>query len=99
MSDLLSTGLISSSRSGSGSEVRPPADTNQNMRRDDRCDARRSSRWRRDQLVESGFALPLAADSRGQRYDLHALIDLVERGCAPTLAVRILAPIEEDAAA
>jgi hypothetical protein len=33
------------------------------------------------------------------RYDLHALIDLVERGCPPELAVRILTPLEEETAA
>ena len=44
----------------------------------------------------SGFSLP-AADrlARDRRYDLHALIELVERGCPPDLAVRILAPAEE----
>jgi hypothetical protein len=54
--------------------------------------------WRCAQLVESGFSAPLAqvlaADGR---YDLHALIELVERGCAPELAPRILAPLEEAA--
>ena len=56
-------------------------------------------RWRRDQLVAAGFepslALALGQDSR---FDLHALIELVERGCPPRLAVRILAPIEGTAA-
>jgi hypothetical protein len=33
------------------------------------------------------------------RYDLHRLIELVERGCQPELAVRILAPLEADEAA
>jgi hypothetical protein len=33
------------------------------------------------------------ADDR--RYDLHALLELVDRGCPPALAVRILAPIDE----
>lgn len=33
------------------------------------------------------------------RYDLHRLIELVERGCRPELALRILAPLEEDEAA
>ena len=32
--------------------------------------------------------------ARDERFDLHALIELVERGCPPDLAVRILAPIE-----
>ena len=56
--------------------------------------------WRREQLVASGFAPDSAARLASDvRYDLHALIELVERGCPPDLAVRILAPLEEDAAA
>jgi hypothetical protein len=56
--------------------------------------------WRRDRLVEAGFALPLASRlARDPRYDLHALIELVEQGCPPDLALRILAPMEEGAAA
>jgi hypothetical protein len=56
--------------------------------------------WRRDRLVRAGFALPVAADlARDPRYDLHALVELVERGCSPALAVRILAPLEEGDAA
>jgi hypothetical protein len=57
-------------------------------------------RWRREQLVESGFPFPVAARlAKDSRYDLHALIDLVERGCPPALAVRILAPLEDEVAA
>jgi len=53
--------------------------------------------WRRHELVAAGFDLPLAARIAGDAgYDLHALIELVERGCPPKLAVRILAPLEED---
>lgn len=51
--------------------------------------------WRRAQLVRSGFSPPMAellADD--EAYDLHALIDLVERGCPPDLAARILEPLE-----
>jgi hypothetical protein len=56
--------------------------------------------WRRDQLVHAGFALPAAVHlARDPRYELHALIELVERGCSPELAVRILAPLEEGEAA
>ena len=52
-------------------------------------------RWRREQLVASGFALPLAKRlAADERYDLHALIELTERGCPPELAARILAPLE-----
>ena len=51
--------------------------------------------WRRDQLADSGFAPVMATRLAGDpRYDLHALIELVERGCPPELAVRILAPVE-----
>ena len=55
------------------------------------------ARWRREQLTGSGFppglAMTIAAEAS---YDLHALIELVERGCRPDLAVRILAPLERD---
>lgn len=57
-------------------------------------------RWRREQLVDSGFSLPLAARlAKDARFDLHALIELTERGCEPELAVRIVAPLDEEAAA
>jgi len=53
--------------------------------------------WRCDQLAGAGFpllvAVRLAADSR---YDLHELVALVERGCPSDLAIRILAPLDED---
>ena len=52
--------------------------------------------WRREQLVLSGFAPALATQvARDPRYDLHRLIQLVEQGCSPELAVRILAPLGE----
>jgi hypothetical protein len=54
--------------------------------------------WRQAQLAEAGFPAPLAQALAGDaRYDLHALIELVERGCAPELAARIFAPLEEAA--
>jgi hypothetical protein len=57
-------------------------------------------RWRREQLTESGFPLSLAARlAKDARYDLHALIELVERGCRPELAVRIVAPLDDEVAA
>jgi hypothetical protein len=52
--------------------------------------------WRRRQLAEAGFEPRLAARlAHDSGYDLHALIELVERGCSPELAVRILAPLED----
>jgi hypothetical protein len=63
-------------------------------------DAQQIVSWRRDHLVQAGFALPVAARlGSDPRYDLHALMELVERGCSPELAVRILAPLEESNAA
>jgi hypothetical protein len=50
--------------------------------------------WRRALLLESGFDLVLAAElSRDGRIDLHELLKLVDRGCPPPLAARILAPL------
>jgi hypothetical protein len=51
--------------------------------------------WRRDRLEAAGFARELAdAMARDRAMDLHALLELVDRGCPPRLAVRILAPLE-----
>jgi hypothetical protein len=49
--------------------------------------------WRRSQLARAGFQAALAAQAaKDTRLDLHAVIELVERGCPPGLALRILAP-------
>lgn len=51
--------------------------------------------WRTARLVAAGFDGALAARiARDGRFDVHALIELVERGCPPHLAFRILAPLE-----
>lgn len=56
--------------------------------------------WRRAQLLRAGLPRSLAGRvARDERYDLHELTRLVEHGCAPALAVRILSPIEQDEAA
>jgi hypothetical protein len=56
--------------------------------------------WRRAQLLRAGLPRSLAARvARDERYDLHELIELVEHGCTPALALRILQPIERDDAA
>jgi hypothetical protein len=55
-------------------------------------------RWRITRLREAGFEDDLAsavADHRG--FDLHELLNLVDRGCPPALAARILAPLDFDA--
>jgi hypothetical protein len=57
------------------------------------------SAWRLRRLLQSGFPPPLAmqlANTPG--IDLHALLDLVDRGCRPEMAARILDPfIDSDA--
>jgi hypothetical protein len=53
--------------------------------------------WRRKRLRRAGFDPRLAEQlSRECAVDLHALIGLVERGCPPPLAARILAPFEHE---
>jgi hypothetical protein len=53
--------------------------------------------WRRRYLVRAGvepaFARVIAQELR---WDIHALMELLERGCPVELAVRILAPAEEE---
>ncbi len=51
--------------------------------------------WRRERLIEAGVAPGLArALACERRIDLHALIELTERGCPPETAARILAPLD-----
>ena len=52
--------------------------------------------WRSRCLRDAGF--PAAEASRiahDPGYDLHALLELVDRGCRPDLAARILAPLDD----
>ena len=54
-------------------------------------------RWRCERLARAGFDADLAARlARDARWDLHTLIELVERGCPPRIAVRIAAPLDEE---
>ena len=53
--------------------------------------------WRRARLRKAGFGTALTEQlSHECGVDLHALIGLVERGCPPPLAARILAPLEHE---
>ena len=53
--------------------------------------------WRRSQLVGAGFDAGTAdLFARTESVDLHALLELVERGCTPELAARIMAPLDFD---
>ena len=50
--------------------------------------------WRRCRLLEAGFEPELADRIAADHLvDIHALLDLVDRGCPPDLALRILAPL------
>jgi hypothetical protein len=50
--------------------------------------------WRRRRLAAAGFEPSLAAELAAEpAIDLHELLVLVDRGCAPALAARILAPL------
>ena len=50
--------------------------------------------WRLCRLREAGFPPVLASVLARQRVDLHALLELVDAGCPPELAARILAPLD-----
>lgn len=55
--------------------------------------------WRADRLVSAGFPEQLADPlARDPAVDLHALLELVDRGCPPQLAARIMAPLDSDEA-
>jgi hypothetical protein len=52
--------------------------------------------WRVELLRGAGFGEALADRvARDGRHDIHALLELVDRGCPPELAARILAPVDE----
>jgi hypothetical protein len=50
--------------------------------------------WRACRLREAGFPADLADEVAAQRVDLHALLQLVDAGCPPKLAARILSPLD-----
>ena len=50
--------------------------------------------WRRRRLIAAGFEPRLARQLADDAVDLHELLVLVDRGCPPALAARILAPID-----
>jgi len=54
-------------------------------------ESERVERWRTDELVRVGYEPETAALLAAEPgVDLHAAIDLVERGCPPDIAARIL---------
>jgi hypothetical protein len=54
------------------------------------------TRWRAERLRSAGFSGDVAEWLAGEeRVDLHEVLELVDRGCPPHLAARILAPLEQ----
>jgi hypothetical protein len=57
------------------------------------------SDWRARRLTAAGFTPREAYELASKDgVDLHELLDLIDRGCPPALAVRITAPLDEDQA-
>jgi hypothetical protein len=51
--------------------------------------------WREGRLRLAGFERKTASQlAEDTSVDLHALLELVDRGCPPHLAARILAPLD-----
>ena len=102
MSDMLSDGHRQAVPGALPLTTRPPRGTTRHAVADRQRSVGAGSHCAGGAISSSapGFALPLAARlaARTRGYDLHALIELVERGCPPELAVRILAPLDESAA-
>jgi hypothetical protein len=57
----------------------------------------RLGEWRRRRLMAAGVDEPLAVRlaDEGAGVDLHELLVLLDRGCPPALAARILAPLDD----
>jgi hypothetical protein len=54
-------------------------------------------RWRTSRLRHAGFSRQLAvAVANDRAYDVHAILELVDRGCPPELALRIVAPLDRE---
>jgi hypothetical protein len=52
--------------------------------------------WRVERLRAAGCSVRLAdAVAHDGRYDLHELLELIDRGCPAELAARTLAPLED----
>jgi hypothetical protein len=53
--------------------------------------------WRTERLHAAGFDRELAGRIAANcGFDVHAVLELVDRGCPPALAARIAAPLEEE---
>jgi hypothetical protein len=53
--------------------------------------------WREARLRLAGFEAETASMlARDDEVDLHAVLELIDRGCPPHLAARILAPLDDE---
>ena len=58
---------------------------------EDETERERVIRWRVEQLAKVGYSWPAAmVIAANTHVDLHDAVDLVQRGCNPDIAVRIL---------
>jgi RNA polymerase sigma-70 factor, ECF subfamily len=70
-----------------------------NRELDRSADPGRVIAWRIDRMHDAGFSAGLAeALAHDTRYDVHALLELADRGCPAELAARILAPVGRERA-
>jgi hypothetical protein len=52
--------------------------------------------WRTERLIAAGLPFARASSvATDCRYDLHALLSLIDQGCPAETAVRIVAPLRE----
>ena len=57
----------------------------------ERTERERIEEWRREELERAGYPLDAATEVAIRHdIDLHAAVELVERGCPPEVATRIL---------
>jgi hypothetical protein len=57
----------------------------------DETERERVIRWRVEQLAKVGYSWPAAmVIAANTQVDLHAAVELVQQGCCPDVAVRIL---------
>jgi hypothetical protein len=79
-----------------GGKTERVAVANSNMRAQQRASGSSTAvvEWRRERLLAAGVAPEVAANLAWDcGVDLHALLELIDRGCPPDLAARILAPL------
>jgi hypothetical protein len=97
----LALAVTRAARDGIGGKTRAAAVANSAMNSDRTSfDARAEFGavvgWRRGRFTAAGFAPDMAARlARDCRVDLHAVLELIDRGCPPALAARILAPLDD----